>query len=67
MDKHLKNPLTFKTSLSYYHYFNSWFRMGANVYFDNTWDNFYLNDLNLKSTPDFTTNEGRAVYVIPAP
>jgi hypothetical protein len=63
LDKHLKNPLTFKTSLSYYHYFNSWFRMGANVYFDNTWDNFYLYDLNLKRSPEFVTPEGREVYV----
>ena len=63
LDKHLKAPLTFKTSLSYYHYFNTWFRMGANVYFDNTWDNFYLYDLNLKRTPEFVTNEGRAIYV----
>jgi len=63
LDKHLKNPLTFKTSASYYHYVNKWFRVGANVYFDNTWDNFYLYDLNLKRTPDFVTNEGRAVYV----
>lgn len=63
MDKNLKNPLTFKTNLSYYHYFNSWFRMGANVYYDNTWDNFYLYDLNLKRTPEFVTNEGREVYV----
>ncbi|GGA85868.1 TonB-dependent receptor [Puia dinghuensis] len=63
LDKHLKNPLTFKTSASYYHYFNNWFRMGANIYFDNTWDNFYLYDLNLKRTPEFVTNEGRAIYV----
>ncbi|MBS1665524.1 MAG: TonB-dependent receptor [Bacteroidetes bacterium] len=63
IDKHLKNPLTFKTNISYYHYFNSWFRMGANLYFDNTWDNFYMKDLNLKQTPDFVTNEGREVYV----
>ncbi|TDX00365.1 TonB-dependent receptor [Dinghuibacter silviterrae] len=63
LDKHLKNPLTFKTSASYYHYFNTWFRMGANVYFDNTWDNFYLYDLNLKRTPEFVTNEGRQIYV----
>jgi hypothetical protein len=63
LDKHLKNPLTFKTSLSYYHYFNTWLRAGANVYFDNTWDNFYLYDLNLKRTPEFVTNEGREVYV----
>jgi len=63
LDKNLKNPLTFKTNLSYYHYFNNWFRMGVNVYFDNTWDNFYLYDLNLKRTPDFVTNEGREVYV----
>jgi hypothetical protein len=66
LDKHLKNPLTFKTSLNYYHYFNSWFRMGANVYFDNTWDNFYLYDLNLRRTPGFVTNEGREVYLDPA-
>jgi hypothetical protein len=66
MDKHLKNPLTFKTSLSYYHYFNNWFRMGANVYFDNTWDNFYLYDLNLRRAPGFVTNEGREVYLDPA-
>lgn len=63
IDPHLKNPLTFKTNLSYYHYFNSWFRMGANLYFDNTWDNFYLYDLNLKKTAQFVTNEGREVYV----
>lgn len=63
LDKNLKNPLTFKTNLSYYHYFNTWFRIGANIYFDNTWDNFYLYDLNLKRTPDFVTNEGREVYV----
>ena len=63
LDKHLKNPLTFKTSLSYYHYVNAWFRIGANVYFDNTWDNYYLYDLNLKHTPDFVTNEGRDIYV----
>lgn len=63
LDKNLKNPLTFKTSLSYYHYFNTWFRMGANVYFDNTWDNFYLYDLNLKRNPEFVTNEGREIYV----
>ncbi|MEJ7680276.1 MAG: hypothetical protein WKG06_20960 [Segetibacter sp.] len=63
LDKHLKNPLTFKTSLSYYHYFNRWFRMGANLYFNNTWDNFYLYDLNLKRSPEFVTNEGRDVYV----
>ena len=63
LDKNLKNPLTFKTSLSYYHYFNNWFRMGVNLYYDNTWDNFYLYDLNLKRTPSFVTNEGREVYV----
>lgn len=63
LDKNLKNPLTFKTNLSYYHYFNNWFRMGANLYYDNTWDNFYLYDLNLKRTPEFVTNEGREVYV----
>lgn len=63
LDKHLKNPLTFKTSLSYYHYFNRWLRAGANLYFDNTWDNFYLYDLNLKHTAEFKTNEGREVYV----
>ena len=63
MDKHLKNPLTFKTNLSYYHYINNWLRVGGNLYFNNTWDNFYLYDLNLKNTPDFVTNEGRAVYV----
>ena len=63
LDKHLKNPLTFKTSASYYHYVNAWFRIGANVYFDNTWDNYYLYDLNLKHTPDFVTNEGRNIYV----
>ncbi len=63
LDKHLKNPLTFKTSFGYYHYFNRWLRMGGNVYYDNTWDNFYLYDLNLKKTPEFVTNEGREVYV----
>jgi Carboxypeptidase regulatory-like domain len=63
IDKHLKNPLTFKTNGSYYHYFNNWLRMGANIYFDNTWDNFYLYDLNLKRTPEFVTNEGREIYV----
>ena len=63
MDKHLKNPLTFKTNLSYYHYFNDWLRAGANLYFNNTWNNFYLYDLNLKRTPSFVTNEGREVYV----
>ncbi|TWF35724.1 carboxypeptidase family protein [Chitinophaga polysaccharea] len=63
LDKHLKIPLTFKTNLSYYHYFNSWFRMGANLYYNTTWNNFYLYDLNLKRNPEFTTNEGRAVYV----
>ena len=63
LDKHLKNPLTFKTSLSYYHYFNRWLRAGANLYYNNTWDNFYLYDLNLKHTAEFITNEGRKVYV----
>lgn len=63
MDKNLKIPMTFKTNLSYYHYFNSWFRMGANLYFNNTWNNFYLYDLNLKRKPEFVTNEGREVYV----
>ncbi len=63
LDKNLKNPLTFKTSLSYYHYFNRWLRMGANLYYNNTWDNFYLYDLNLKHTAEFVTNEGRNVYV----
>jgi len=63
LDKHLKNPLTFKTSASYYHYFTPWLRAGVNVYFDNTWDNFYLYDLNLKRTPEFVTNEGRQIYV----
>ena len=63
LDKHLKNPLTFKTNLSFYHYFNSWLRVGANIYYDNTWNNFYLYDLNLKQRPAFVTNEGREVYV----
>ena len=63
LDKNLKTPLTFKTNLSYYHYFNTWLRAGANVYFDNTWDNFYVYDLNLKQNPEFVTNEGREVYV----
>ncbi|MDN3656186.1 carboxypeptidase regulatory-like domain-containing protein [Ferruginibacter paludis] len=63
LDKNLKNPLTFKTSLSYYHFFNNWLRAGANVYYDRTWDNFYLYDLNLRKTPQFVTNEGREVYV----
>ena len=63
LDKNLKTPLTFKTSLSYYHYFNDWLRAGGNLYFDNTWDNFYLYDLNLKHNPEFVTNEGRDVYV----
>ncbi|HZE86200.1 MAG TPA: hypothetical protein VE035_17895, partial [Puia sp.] len=35
----------------------------ANVYFDNTLDNFYLYDLNLKRNAEFVTNEGREVYV----
>ncbi len=63
LDKNLKNPLTFKTNISFYHYINSWLRVGANLYFNNTWDNFYLYDLNLKSQPVFITNEGRYVYV----
>lgn len=63
LDKNLKNPLTFKTNLSYYHFFNSWFRMGGNIYYNRTWDNFYLYDLNLRKTPQFVTNEGREVYV----
>ena len=63
LDKNLKVPLTFKTNLSYYHYFNNWLRVGADLYFDNTWDNFYLYDLNLKKNPEFVTNEGRAIYV----
>ncbi len=63
LDKNLKNPLTFKTNVSYYHYFNKWLRVGANVYYNNTWNNFYLYDLNLKRNPEFVTNEGRAVYV----
>lgn len=63
LDKHLKNPLTFKTNVSYYHYFNNWFRMGASLYYNTTWDNFYLYDINLKRTPEFVTNEGREVYV----
>ena len=58
LDKHLKEPLTFKTSASHY-YFNGWFRM-ANAYRLYTWDNFYLYDLNLKRNAEFTTNEGRA-------
>jgi hypothetical protein len=63
LDKNLKNPLTFKTSLSYYHYFNRWLRMGATLYYSNTWDNFYMYDLNLKHSAEFTTNDGRSVYV----
>ncbi|MGC4036861.1 MAG: carboxypeptidase regulatory-like domain-containing protein [Chitinophagaceae bacterium] len=63
LDKHLKTPLTFKTNLSYYHYFDTWLRAGANLYFNNTWDNFYLYDLNLKRDAAFITNEGRQVYV----
>lgn len=63
LDKNLKNPLTFKTSLSYYHYFNRWLRMGVNLYYNNTWDNFYMYDLNLKHKAEFVTNEGRNVYV----
>ncbi|MCX6300369.1 MAG: carboxypeptidase regulatory-like domain-containing protein [Bacteroidetes bacterium] len=63
MDKNLKTPLTFKTNLSYYHYFNKTLRVGANVYFNTTWDNFYLYDLNLKRNANFVTNEGRSIYV----
>jgi hypothetical protein len=63
LDKNLKSPLTFKTNISYYHYFNSWLRLGANLYFNNTWDNFYLKDLNLRRDASFITNEGREVYV----
>jgi len=63
LDKNLKSPLTFKTNLSYYHYFNKTLRVGANVYFNTTWDNFYLYDLNLKRNASFVTNEGRSVYV----
>ena len=63
LDKNLKNPLTFKTNISFYHYFNDWLRAGINGYFNNTWDNFYLYDLNLKTQPEFITNEGREVYV----
>jgi hypothetical protein len=63
LDKKLKSPLTFKTNLSYYHYFNKTLRVGANVYFNTTWDNFYLYDLNLKRNANFVTNEGRSIYV----
>jgi len=63
LDKNLKNPLTFKTNLSYYHYLNDWLRVGGNVYYSNTWDNVYLYDANLKRNPEFITNEGREVYV----
>ena len=63
LDKNLKSPLTFKTNLSYYHYFNKTLRVGANVYFNTTWDNFYLYDLNLKRNANFVTNEGRSIYV----
>lgn len=63
LDKNLKNPLTFKTNISYYHYFNNWLRVGGNVYYNTTWDNFYLYDINLKRNPEFVTNEGREIYV----
>ncbi|BAV05885.1 TonB-dependent receptor [Filimonas lacunae] len=63
LDKNLKNPLTFKTNVSFYHYINDWLRVGANVYYNTTWDNFYMYDMNLKRTPEFVTNEGREVYV----
>lgn len=63
LDKNLKNPLTFKANISFYHYFNEWLRAGINGYFNNTWDNYYLYDLNMKRNPEFVTNEGRDVYV----
>lgn len=63
LDKKLKTPLTFKTNLSYYRYLNEWLRAGVNLYYDITWDNYYLYDLNLKRKPEFVTNEGREVYV----
>jgi len=63
LDKNLKSPLTFKTNLSYYHYFNKTLRAGINVYFNTTWNNFYLYDINLKRDASFVTNEGRMVYV----
>jgi hypothetical protein len=63
MDKNLKTPSTFKTNLSYYKYLTSWLRVGANLYYNHTWNNFYLMDQNLKRTPEFVTSEGRGVYV----
>lgn len=63
MDKDLKTPSTFKTNLSYYKYVTKWLRVGANLYYNYTWNNFYLMDQNVKRTPEFVTNEGRAVYV----
>jgi hypothetical protein len=56
-------PSTFKTSLSYYHYFSKSLRVGVNFYYNNTSNNFYLYDLNLRKSANFVTNEGRAVYV----
>ncbi len=63
MDKTLKTPSTFKTNLSYYRYLAPWLRVGANFYYNYTWNNFYLMDQNVKRTPEFYTSEGRGIYV----
>ena len=61
LDPDFDMPMTFKASGSYHKFFNSWFRLGASLYYNNTKNVPYFSDINLKESGK-NILDGRTMY-----
>ncbi|MDO5973146.1 TonB-dependent receptor [Flavivirga jejuensis] len=61
LDPDFDMPVTFKANLSYHRFFNNWFRLGGSLYYNNTKNVPYYNNINLQENG---TNplDGRVAY-----
>lgn len=61
LDPDFDMPVTFKASASYHRFFNDWFRLGGSLYYNNTKNVPYYNNINLQES-GINPLDGRLTY-----
>ncbi len=68
IDEDLETPMTFKTHLSYSKFITNKFVLTGGFYFNQTTNNYMMENMNLKDNPEFTVpgERNRGIYVDPS-
>jgi hypothetical protein len=61
LDPDFDMPVTFKANASYHRFFNDWFRLGGSLYYNNTKNVPYYNNINLQEN-GINPLDGRVTY-----